>query len=206
MVAGRQRSFCKTQALENAMRVFWKKGYAGASLSDLTTAMGINKPSMYSAYGNKEQLFIAAVEYYIEHHARPLTSVLHEEGTLNERISNYLMRVIDGQCGGDSVKVCTGNVPNGCFISSTISESESDDFPQQARDAVYRMRDFAEHYLIDFLAAEQKAGSLDASVDVKAIALYLVTLMHGTAAMARGGKSKQELLSTINTTLKLITK
>ena len=204
MVAGRQRSFCKTQALENAMRVFWKKGYAGASLTDLTTAMGINKPSLYSAYGNKEQLFIAAVEYYIEEHAKPLTNVLHESGSLKERISNYLLHVIDGQCRGETVTICGGDVPSGCFISSTISESESDDFPEQARDVVYKMRDFSEHYLTDFLATEQSEGNLANDVDVKAMAQFLVTIMHGTAAMARGGKTKDELISTINTTLNVL--
>lgn len=204
MVAGRQRTFCKTQALENAMRVFWKKGYAGASLADLTAAMGINKPSLYSTYGNKEQLFIAAVEYYIQEHAQPLTNVLHQQGTLKERLSNYLLRVIDGQCRGESVQVCDGDVPNGCFISSTISESESDDFPEQAREVVYKMRDFSEHYLIDFLTNEQTMGNLATDVDVKSMAQYLVTMMHGTAAMARGGKSKDELVNTINTTLKIL--
>ena len=60
MAGGRQRSFDKQQALENAMRVFWQKGFIGASLMDLTESMGINKPSMYAAFGNKEQLFIQA--------------------------------------------------------------------------------------------------------------------------------------------------
>ena len=203
MVAGRQRSFCKTQALENAMKIFWQKGYAGASLADLTAAMGINKPSMYSAFGNKEQLFIDAVEYYIEQHATPLTNSLHVDGSLKDRLHAYVSNVIKGQCGGDDVKVCSGDAPKGCFISTSITESESADFPERAKESVIKLRDFSEHYLTDFLTEEQQAGHLDKSADPAGIAQYLVTLMHGTAAMARGGKSQQELLQTIDTALNI---
>ena len=66
------------------------------------------------------------------------------------------------------------------------------------------MRDFSEHYLTDFLATEQSEGNLANDVDVKAMAQFLVTIMHGTAAMARGGKTKDELISTINTTLNVL--
>ncbi|MEF1229059.1 TetR/AcrR family transcriptional regulator, partial [Vibrio fortis] len=62
--AGRPRSFDQEKALEEALKVFWEQGFEGTSLSDLTKAMGINKPSMYSAFGNKEQLFLKAVEMY----------------------------------------------------------------------------------------------------------------------------------------------
>src|SRR5579859_5199475 len=61
---GRPRCFCEDVALEAAMRVFWQKGYEGASLSDLTEAMGINRPSLYAAFGNKEELFRKALDRY----------------------------------------------------------------------------------------------------------------------------------------------
>jgi AcrR family transcriptional regulator len=63
---GRPRAFDADQALEKAMRVFWKRGYDGASLPELTEAMGINRPSLYAAFGNKESLFRRAVERYVE--------------------------------------------------------------------------------------------------------------------------------------------
>ena len=61
---GRPRSFCVERALDRALQVFWQKGYEGASLSDLTEAMGINRPSLYAAYGNKEELFRKALGRY----------------------------------------------------------------------------------------------------------------------------------------------
>src|ERR1700761_2872773 len=64
MRTGRPRSFCTDTALDRAMTVFWRKGYEGASLAELTEAMGINPPSLYAAFGNKEGLFRAVLERY----------------------------------------------------------------------------------------------------------------------------------------------
>ena len=61
---GRPRAFDMEKALQKALEVFWRKGYEGASLPDLCEAMGINKPSLYAAFGNKEQLFLKAIELY----------------------------------------------------------------------------------------------------------------------------------------------
>src|SRR5256885_4367807 len=63
---GRPRAFREDKALDAAMRVFWEKGYEGASLDDLTAAMGINRSSLYSSFGDKEQLFKQAIAHYVE--------------------------------------------------------------------------------------------------------------------------------------------
>src|SRR5882724_9224474 len=66
VAAGRPREFDIEQALERALQVFWRKGYEGASLADLTDAMGINRPSLYAAFGNKEELFRKVVDRYAD--------------------------------------------------------------------------------------------------------------------------------------------
>ncbi len=76
--AGRPRCFCEEQALEAAMRVFWEKGYEGTSLNDLTEAMGINRPSLYAAFGDKAALFLKAMERYAEGPGGYLKSALAE--------------------------------------------------------------------------------------------------------------------------------
>src|SRR6185503_15427259 len=66
MPAGRPREFDLDEALDRALEVFWRKGYEGASLPDLTKAMKINRPSLYAAFGNKEALFRKAIDRYVE--------------------------------------------------------------------------------------------------------------------------------------------
>jgi len=81
MASGRKKSFSESEALVAAMQVFWAKGYVGASLSDLTKSMGINKPSMYSAFGNKEALFIQTTQLYIENSEQKHAKFLSEQNT-----------------------------------------------------------------------------------------------------------------------------
>src|ERR1700722_19683823 len=64
MPSGRTRQFDTEEALARALAVFWARGYEGATLAELTAAMGINRPSLYAAFGNKEQLFRKALEHY----------------------------------------------------------------------------------------------------------------------------------------------
>ena len=193
MAGGRQRTFDETDALEKAMNVFWKNGYIGASLADLTAGMGINKPSMYAAFGNKEQLFILATQHYIENYAQPLAQHLHTDKPLRERLRDYLSQAIAGQCNASG--------PKGCYIALCVSESAGDTLPEKAMASVIEARDFSENYLIGFLVGEMEKGHLDSSADCRSLARYLITLLHGTASMARGGKSFEELSVVIDTVL-----
>ena len=75
MAAGRPRSFCTEKALDSAMQVFWRKGYEGTSMVDLTEAIGINSPSLYAAFGSKDGLFRAVLERYDARRATFMVSV-----------------------------------------------------------------------------------------------------------------------------------
>src|SRR5205807_8821420 len=88
--AGRPRSFDKEKALDAALQVFWRKGYEGASLAALTAAMGIEKPSMYAAFGDKEQLFRAVLDHYQKGPANVVLAAL-EESTAR-KVVERLMR------------------------------------------------------------------------------------------------------------------
>ncbi len=104
---GRPREFETEKALEAALRVFWQKGYEGAGLTDLTKAMGINRPSMYAAFGNKEALFRKVMDRYAERSGALIKKSL-AAGTAREAAERLLRGVADGftECGGQA----------GCFL------------------------------------------------------------------------------------------
>src|SRR2546426_4232070 len=104
---GRPRSFDADKALEKALRIFWKKGYEGATLPDLTRAMGINRPSLYAAFGNKEALFRKAIDRYIEGPACHLGEAL-EEPTARKVVERFVRGSID--------LVTDPRNPRGCFL------------------------------------------------------------------------------------------
>ncbi|WP_246119273.1 TetR/AcrR family transcriptional regulator [Aliikangiella coralliicola] len=192
MKGGRQREFDKELALENAMYVFWKKGYVGASLTDLTTGMGINKPSMYAAFGNKESLFISATDHYLEKYAKPANRLLHTDGVpLKQRVIDYLTAIVANQC--DSSKPC------GCFISMSVTEAAGETIPEKALEAISTASGFSETYLTQFFQQEIQLDNLSSQYDANDLAVYFLTLLHGTAAQSRNGKSAKQLQSIINT-------
>jgi AcrR family transcriptional regulator len=186
MVSGRQAEFDKQEALESAMRVFWKKGFVGASLSELTAAMGINKPSMYAAFGNKEALFVKAADNYINRHALKLYANLQqEEKSLKQRITDYLNAVLQLQCSPDN--------PGGCFISVAATEIASNDLPENALSKILEANSYTEKFLIQFFSDEIQQGNLSTTKSPEKLALILMTFIHGLAALARNNKKQSQL-------------
>lgn len=194
MAGGRQIEFNKQQVLDKAMRVFWKKGFMGASLTDLTQSMGINKPSMYATFGNKEDLFVQATENYLVNYAMKHGKYLNDDNlSLKDRLKDYLMSVLSSQCNEDT--------PKGCYISLCISESAGDDLPAKAQDKVDNIKNLTEKILIEFFGREQSLGHISIDLKPNEIAQFIVTVMHGLAAMVRGGKTKKELEIVIDVSL-----
>ena len=123
MAAGRHRSFDKDNALEKAMRIFWQNGYPGTSLTDLTNIMGINKSSLYAAFGNKEKLFNQTIEFYLNKHGVVHSAELFKtELSLKERVRNYLFSIANMLTNED--------LPKGCFICNATSEIAGNCLPK----------------------------------------------------------------------------
>src|SRR5438105_12548238 len=104
---GRPRSFDAAKALDKAMKIFWRKGYEGTSLPDLTRAMGINRPSLYAAFGNKEALFRKALHRYTEGPAAFFRTALE---------APTARAVVNGLLGGASDAHAAPRNPRGCLI------------------------------------------------------------------------------------------
>src|ERR1700756_768412 len=106
-VRGRPREFCVDDALAKALRVFWSKGYEGTSLTDLTEAMGITRPSLYAAFGNKEALFRKALDLY-EHDKLAYVSAALEAPTARGVAERMLSGALEMQTTGSDPKGCLG--------------------------------------------------------------------------------------------------
>lgn len=195
MVSGRKRAFDEQVALHAAMEVFWQKGYNGTSLSHLTSRMGINKPSLYSAFGNKESLFIQATQLYIDSKVKPLAEVLNNTSLpLFERLKQYLMSLISQQCSNRS--------PKGCYLAQCQSEIIGGDMPAQARDILATAESLPQQIFIELFHHDQEAITLNLANQAEQIALTLYTMLKGTAAMARSGAQAKELEVVVDTCLK----
>ncbi|MBN9588039.1 MAG: TetR/AcrR family transcriptional regulator [Alphaproteobacteria bacterium] len=182
MAAGRPRSFCTEKALDSAMQVFWRKGYEGASMVELTTAMGINSPSLYAAFGSKEGLFRQVLDRYDARRQAFMESVLNAP-TAREAAHRFLHGV------ADFVADTGGKNPPGCLLMQCGSSCGDDDIP----DVVARHRAEKEAALRDRFARAVQEGDLPAGSDPGALARYLTTVANGIAVQAAAGDSPEQL-------------
>jgi AcrR family transcriptional regulator len=178
---GRPRAFDRTGALGRAMEVFWEHGYEGTSISDLTAAMGINSPSLYAAFGCKEELFREAVAYYDETMGETAAAELRDRPTAREAIASVLRH--------HAVVFCDPDKPRGCMIVLTATTGRSQ--PVHDHLAGWRLaleRDFTER--IERGIAD---GDVPAGADAAAIAAFYNTVNHGMAIQARDGADRTKL-------------
>ena len=188
---GRPRAFCVEQALDQALKVFWRKGYEGTSLSDLTAAMGINRPSLYAAYGNKEALFRKVLNRYMASAAEILHESM-EKPTSREVVEHLLLSSADGA-------TCPDN-PHGCLtVRCALSSGEAADC---IRLEMIRCRADGESVLRQRLERARAEGDLPADANPTDLARYVMTVHQGMSVQAAGGASGEQLRQVVATALK----
>jgi len=192
MTAGRQREFDKRVALEAAMHCFWRNGYSGTSLADLTGAMGINKPSLYAAFGNKESLFRQSLAHYSETCGGPHATELEAyDKALKDRVRSFLESV--------ALMLCDEHLPGGCLIAEATNEAGSDCLPDASADFIKQLNQATRTQLSALLKPDENAGQLPMGHTAESIALYLLTVQFGLSGLARTGGKLNELLGVIDT-------
>lgn len=182
MTAGRPRSFDPDVALEKALHVFREKGYDGASLPDLTAAMGINRPSMYAAFGNKEELFRKALDRYQDLSMKPLMEAL-EAPSAQEVAEKVLYGIADGSACPKSPKGCL--LVQGALACGDDSQHIKAELAQRRSHLEFLFRQRFERAIAE--------GDLAKSASAADLAAYLTTTMHGMSVQASGGMSADEL-------------
>ena len=187
---GRPRTFCVDQALDRALKVFWQKGYEGTSLADLTAAMGINRPSLYAAYGNKEALFRKALARYMEGSAAFLRQSM-EQPTSRAVVEHLLMASANGV-------TCPDN-PHGCLtVRCALSSGEAAD---AIRLELVRRRADGESILRKRLERAHAEGDLPATANPADLARYIMTVHQGMSVQAASGVNRQQLRRVVKTAL-----
>lgn len=196
MGGGRKLEFDRQQALLAAMKVFWQKGYLGAALSDLTDAMGINKPSLYATFGNKEALFLQATQSYLDS-IRAQSDILQQAGlALRERLERFLTATVTSQCDDET--------PKGCYVSVCMTEVASDSMPDAAKEIITKAASATHAALVSLLQTDKEAVALGLDQQAEQHALMLVTFLQGSAAMTRAGRSLEEMKPVLRKTLDAI--
>lgn len=182
MPRGRPRTFCTDEALDRALDVFWRKGYEGATLPDLTEAMGINRPSLYAAFGNKESLFRKALDRYAEGPASYVRKAL-DEPTARQMAESLLF-------GGIEL-LCDPKTPRGCL--AVHGALACGDEAENVREELCARRKSLELAVRRRLQKARAEGDLPQRVDPAALAGFLTAVAHGLAVQAAGGAGRKEL-------------
>jgi AcrR family transcriptional regulator len=190
-VRGRPREFCVDTALGEALRVFWTLGYEGASITDLTEAMGITRPSLYAAFGNKEELFKKALDLYERDKLAYVGAALEAETA-----RGVAERLFDGAIG-----LQTGSDPKGCLgvINSTACGTEAESIRQE----VLARRASSDAALLARFERAKAEGDFPGHIEPAALQAYLSAVIQGLCIQAGNGATPDELNRLKDTTLAL---
>jgi len=188
LARGRPREFDTKEALSAALRVFWTRGYEGASLTDLTEAMGITRPSLYSAFGNKEALFKQALDLYESEKLAYVQSALAAPTArgVAQRLLDGTIENITSECRG-----CLG------VIASVSCSNPDSPIGDEMRERTKSVR----CALVDRMQQAIDEGDFTIPTDAQAMTCYLLAVLQGISVQAGAGTSREELRRVAEATL-----
>lgn len=171
----RLREFDKEKALDAAMQLFWEKGYAATSLSDLTAKMEIQRPSLYAAFGDKEGLFEAALRRYTNLHAASIRTKLQKEQSVKEAIRIFFENMVEEEYKKESNK--------GCFCINTMVEIAPHNEKFEVLTREHQM--YLSVIFQELITKGIQSGELQSDVNAKALAQTLVTSLIGLTVLMK---------------------
>ncbi|MDX2358905.1 TetR/AcrR family transcriptional regulator [Dietzia sp. PP-33] len=178
---GRPRAFEPETALDAAVETFWRHGYDAAGLAELTEAMGISRPALYRAFGDKAQLFRAALERYIARNMEYVEAALAEP-TAREVAEAFLV--------GNAAAVTSPGQPPGCLSVQAMVTDQADAFSLLAEN-----RRVIQGRLADRFRCAIRDGDLPSDEDAEELARFLITLATGFAIRAADGEPRHALVA-----------
>ena len=192
-VRGRPRCFDLEEALDRSLLLFWEKGFQNTSLDEIAEAVGVKKPSLYAAFGDKEMLFRKVLKRYSGKLSEPIQA-LDRYDDVREAVNAFIELGIAGGCGQGH--------PRGCLLASAFADSTL--LPPNLAKEIKALINQADQAVAQRLEKAVHDEQLPADFDVKGTARFLITLMHGIALRLRAGESRAALRRTKKAALRCL--
>jgi TetR/AcrR family transcriptional repressor of nem operon len=178
----RTKQFDQHAALDEAMELFWERGYHATSIQDLVDHLGVNRQSLYDTFGGKDQLYLAALERYRALAALPVHQALAREGPVREVLQRFFSDFLDNFLAGNW---------KGCFmVNATAELANQDDAVARVCAANARQLETA---FAGLIVRGQQAGELDPSRPALPLARFLVNTLNGLAVTAKATRDRKAL-------------
>lgn len=180
---GRPRSFSEAEALDQAMQVFWAKGYDGATVDDLVAGTGVSRPSLYATFGDKEALFMRCLEHYAGRAVSFAVQALSEAPTIQDAISGFLRLTVEGA-------TCPAN-PSGCLMACVLPSVDDPKVQDFSARAAAHLAQLIEQRLQEAVAA----GELPPDFPCPLRSRHIHGMSSALALRARAGATRETLLA-----------
>ncbi|MEI2317125.1 TetR/AcrR family transcriptional regulator [Bacillus paramobilis] len=190
----RLREFDEEKALDAAIQLFWEKGYAATSLSELTAKMEIQKPSLYSAFGDKEGLFEAALRRYTNLHAANIRTKLQNEQSVKEAIRTFFENMVEEEYKKEFSK--------GCFCINTMVELAPHNEKFEVLTREHQM--YLTVIFQELITKGIQSGELQNDLNAKAVAQTLVTSLIGLTVLMKSRPERSVIDNSVSIIVSLL--
>ena len=190
------KHFDEAAVLGVVVQLFWRQGVATTGIRDVMAATGLSRSSLYATFGDKRQLYLAALDRYLDDHALPGFARLAEDPRGLPAITQFFDQLVRARCSGERARW-------GCLMVNAHTGTESAEPDVQHR--LHRHHEQLRAAMRDALGAARRLGQLRAGVDVENTADQLALLAYGVNLRSRAGAPAAELDSTVHHTLSILT-
>jgi AcrR family transcriptional regulator len=174
---GRPRTLDREKALRTALELFWRHGYEGTSINDLTAAMGVTPPSLYAAFGSKEALYREALDLYVSSEAGSAARALAEEKSAFAGFRRMLAEAVD--------LFSSGEQPRGCMLATALLNCAAEHEEMRREAASHRKATI--QFLRERLDRAVREGELPPDTSTDILARYFASVVQGIAIQAKDG-------------------
>ncbi len=192
---GRPRSFDPDRALKDALGAFWRAGYSATSLDDLVAATGLHRPSLYGAFGDKQAIYLKALEHYWARSMVQLAEILSGKRPLADELRALYELALDSY-------IPAKGPPRGCFaVGTAVTEAVED---KAIRAELHRGLGAVDQAFADRLRLAHEQGEIPPSADWQGLSQLAVSTLLSLAIRARGGARREDLAGLVRHAVAII--